>query len=129
MSEFLPFWPKAAVTAASVASGTDQNVYTRALPTNGFTEVVAQIVLDSKVWDGVGNGSIQGIPQLSNDGVTWKDSTTTFAAVSSATSVPYQEAIKITEIGAFMRIKIKFSSSSGTTHLAATVMITGVGRS
>ena len=46
MAQFLPFWPKAAA-GAYLANGADGYVFSKALPTNGFKEVVIQREIDA----------------------------------------------------------------------------------
>jgi hypothetical protein len=47
MSEYLPFWPKAGIGAYVANGGNSVVIYSRALPTNGFTEVIIQMEIDA----------------------------------------------------------------------------------
>jgi hypothetical protein len=130
MSEYLPFWPKAAMIGYVNASGSPIDIFTRALPTNGFTEVVAQVECDGRV--GGANSTITPTPQISNDGINWEDVTlgTAFPAIDPGDTYPMKDVRKITDVGAFMRFKVRLAISSGTDVLVGgTIMISGAGRS
>ena len=123
-SQFLPFWRKAAAMAY-VSSGTPQYVYTTALPTNGFTEVVSELVVDAEI---AANSTITVYPEISNDGINWEQQTN-FTAITPGGTYPKKEVIKGTEIAAFMRMKIKIELSTGTGWAGATLYIASTGRS
>ena len=131
MSEYLSFWPKAAVSAyLSAAPGTEY-VYTKALPTNGFTEVVVQVECDAKISHDAGSQIIV-TPQISNDGVNWEELTAdAFTAITQASSYPTKEMKKITTIAAFTRLKIALNEGAlgAAGIISGTIMITGTGRS
>jgi hypothetical protein len=128
MSEYLPFWPKAGVGAYFTNDAETKYVYSRALPTNGFTEVVVQMGIDA-AFGGNAASSIKATPQISNDGVNWKDITSTLTILANAT-FPEQKTEKFTEIGAFMRIRIELYNKEGATKfLMGPVMVSGAGRS
>ena len=129
MSEYLPFWPKAAA-GAYVVAGNSAYVYSRALPTNGFTEVVLQLQIDADF--GVDSDTyVEVIPQISNDGTNWEDQATGTFLLNAGGSYPKEIVEKFTEIGAFMRMKIRLYNGEalGAMYLAPTVMVAGVGRS
>jgi hypothetical protein len=128
MSEYLPFWPKAAI-GAYIADDQNVEIFTRALPTNGFTEVVLQVQ-----WDGqfatLVTSLFDVVPQISNDGINWKDLTSPAIQITGTTSVPVQKTEKFTEIGAFMRVKVKITNDEGSgSFMGTTVLIAGAGRS
>jgi hypothetical protein len=104
-------------------------LYTRALPTNGFTEVVAQLEMDA---DFLGSaGRLDCAPEISNDGVNWQAGTgfTTIVAAAAGGTFPAKEVIKITTIGAFMRFKVSLWDFTGAASVGATIAISGTGRS
>jgi len=128
MSEYLPFWPKAAAVSRVGASGSGNAavIYTRALPTNGFTEVVAQLEIDA---DLLGSANrVDCVPEISNDGVNWQAGTG-FTTVSAGGTFPAKEVLKITTIGAFMRFKISLWDNTGAASVGGTIMISAAGRS
>ena len=130
MSEYLPFWPKAGV-GAYVANAGSASIYSRALPTNGFTEVVIQMEMDA-TFGSHANTKIDVVPQISNDGVNWKELTSATLQIVSTTTFPAQDTEKFTEIGAFMRMKISISNgeADGLSHwIVATLLVSGAGRS
>jgi len=130
MAEYLPFWPKAAA-GAYVAFGTSANIYSMALSTNGFKEVVVQMELDATFGSQAGT-KITVVPQISNDGVNWDDLTSATLEILSTTTFPAQNTEKFTEIGAFMRMKIAISNgeADGLSHwIVATLLISAAGRS
>ena len=130
MSEYLPFWPKAAI-GGYIAWGTPSAFYSRVLPTNGFIEVVIQMEMDATFGTQAGT-KIDVVPQISNDGVNWNDLTSATLQIVSTTTFPAQDTEKFTEIGAFMRMKISISNgeADGLSHwIVATLLISGAGRS
>ena len=133
MAEYLPFWPKAAGIVYSAASSTNY-LYTKALPTNGFTEVVAQLEIDAEI-AGDGNTTITVTPEVSNDGINWQNlsGTFTFSPVTQSgggTTYPVKEILKITTIASFMRFRIAIVQAAGSaTNAGGPFMITGAGRS
>jgi hypothetical protein len=130
MSEYLLFWPKAAVAGYTLGSGEGNGaiIYTKALPTNGFTEVVVQFQSDVK--PSSMNGNIKVTPQVSNDGINWKDNTDeTLNTLSNGSTVPFQDTKKFTTIAAFMRMRINLYDGSGANLVAGTIMVSGAGRS
>lgn len=87
MAEYLPFWPKAGIGAYVINGGNSVNIYSRALPTNGFTEVVIQMEIDATFG---GSGwpaytTVAVAPQVSNDGVNWKTLSSTLSIANNAT--------------------------------------------
>jgi len=133
MSEHLPFWPKAACIVNAPAA-TTKTIYTKALPTNGFKEVVAQLEIDAEI-AGDGNTCINVTPEISNDGSTWENLLATFAFTTvyqagGGTTYPVKEVLKITTVASFMRFRIAVDQDVGSSTTAgATLMLTGVGRS
>ena len=69
MSQYLTFWPKAGIAGYATGSGEANGalVYSKAIPTNGFTEVIVQFEADVK--PGAANTNIKVTPQISNDAV------------------------------------------------------------
>lgn len=127
MAEYLPFWPKSGMIAYMAAS-TNQDIYSKALPTNGFTEVVVQVQLDAPI-AGDANTTITVYPQISNDGVNWEDQTN-FTALTTGGTYPAKEVLKYTEIGAFMRMRVRIAQAAGTSvNAGGTFLISGAGRS
>jgi len=133
MSEYLPFWPKAWIGAYVTNGGGTAVVYSRALPTNGFTEVIIQMEIDATFGGAAGGPpwTTVGVePQISNDGINWKTLTVTLLSIANNATFPEQATEKFTEIGAFMRMKITITSreaASGT--IVATLLVSGAGRS
>jgi hypothetical protein len=130
MSEFLPFWPKAAAMAY-VANGTTVSIYSRALPTNGFTEVVAQMEIDGVIC-GDGNTDIDVYPQVSNDGVNWQELTSdkfTTVEQGGTTTYPVKEMKKISTVGAFMRFRIAIYQNGSSANAGGTLLVSAAGRS
>ena len=130
MSEYLPFWPKAAI-GGYVLSATPSYFYSRALPTNGFTEVVMQEEVDADFGSSA-NTKIEIKPEISNDGVNWKElsSTLSIPATTGSGSFPKQLTEKFTEIGAFMRAKVKIINGEGADKwVVGTLLVAGTGRS
>ena len=127
-SAYLPFWPKAAAMAY-VAAGTTEDIYSKVLPTNGFTEIVIQFECDAPIC-GDANTTIDLVPQISNDGVNWEDQTApNFTAITQASSFPTKEVAKFTEVAAFMRLKIEITQSTASSNNAgATLHLAGTGR-
>lgn len=119
----LQFWSKAAV-AANVTAGTDQNIYTRVLPTQDYTEVVIQAVADAEIPP---NSSVTITPEISNDAMNWY-SLSSFTAISPGGTYPKTEIIKYTTIAAFMKVRIALSMSAGASNVCSTIDITCVGR-
>ena len=129
MAEYLPFWPKAGIAGYATGAGESNGalVFSRALPTNGFTEVVVQFEADVKP-AGV-NCTIKVTPQVSNDGINWVDNTeATLTSLTNGTTVPFNDSKKFTIIGAFMRMKINLYDT-GANLVAGTVQVAGAGRS
>jgi hypothetical protein len=134
MSEYLPFWPKAGVLAyvAGSPTGKTEYVYSKALPTSGFTEVVAQLECDAPIMatGGAATGSITVKPEISNDGANWTLAGTNFTAITQGgVTYPVKEVIKITTIAAFMRMRIEITDSANNSNIGGTIMIAGAGRS
>ena len=131
MAEYLAFWPKAAMVSAVSGSGSGNAalIYTKAMPTNRFTEVVAQLEIDADLLGG--NNRVDCVPQISNDGVSWQAGTgfSTVTSVAAGGSFPAKETIKITTIAAFMRFKVSLWDSGGAVSVGATLAIWAVGRS
>jgi len=128
MSEYLPFWPKAAM-GGYIANANSSVFYSRALPTNGFTEVVIQLQMDATFGTNVAT-SVGVKPQVSNDGVNWKDQTSPTISILANGTFPAQVTEKFTEIGAFMRMKVTITNTEGAAgQICATMMIAGTGRS
>lgn len=131
MSKYLLFWPKSVVAAYVTTALSQQVVYTKALPTDEFTEVVAQLQCDTTIaHDGASDIHVK--PQISDDGVNWETSATLFTAIDQSGSFPKNQTIKITTVAAFMRFKIELNEDPilGADGLVAgTLMIAGVGRS
>jgi hypothetical protein len=131
MSEYLLFWPKAAAISKASAGGSGGAaiIYTKALPTNGFTEVVAQLEIDADLPSS--SNRVDCVPEISNDGVNWQAGSgfTTVTTVAAGQTFPAKEAIKITTIAAFMRFKISLWDTGGAVSVGATLMISGAGRS
>ena len=132
MAEYLPFWPKAGIGAYVNSGGGTETIYSKALPTNGFTEVVLQMQIDATFGGVVGgppDTTIEVDPQISNDGVNWKDITSSMS-IANTSAFPAQSTEKFTDIGAFMRMKITITSwEAASGPIAATLQITGAGRS
>jgi hypothetical protein len=128
MSEYLPFWPKAAM-GGYIANGLSSTFYTKALPTNGFTEVVVQVQMDATFGTVVGS-TVVVTPQISNDGANWKD-LTAMTTIAANGTFPAQVTTKFTDIGAFMRMKVVITYSEGAPggQMCATIFIAGAGRS
>ena len=132
MAQYLPFWPKAAVAANVTGANQTENVYTKALPTNGFTEVVGQLECDATPVGLTANAFIRVTPQISNDGVNWQSLTAPdiFADITTGTTpYPHQETIKLTTIAAFLRYEIMFDDTDTASAIVATLMISAAGRS
>jgi hypothetical protein len=128
MSEYLPFWPKAAAGAFIATNPGTASVYSRALPTNGFTEVVVQMEIDA-AFGADGSTKIDVIPQISNDGVNWKDLTSGLS-INAIGTFPKEDTEKFTDIGAFMRMKMLFTNEDGiNTRVFATLLVSATGRS
>jgi len=128
MSEYLPFWPKAAAGAYVGAAGSGY-IFSRALPTNGFTEVVLQLQVDADFAPSA-NSDVQVTPQTSNDGINWADQTSATFKIVGLGTFPKQITEKFTSIAAFMRMKIHIhNGEGGALYLAPTVMVAGAGRS
>jgi len=128
MSEYLLFWPKAAAMAY-VPSSNYADIYSKALPTHDFTEVVSQLECDAQIC-GDGNTSMTVYPQISNDGVNWKELTgfSVMYGVGGGTTFPVKEMMKITDIGAFMRMRIKIAQGASNANAGGTLLISGAGR-
>lgn len=132
MAGILTFWPKSALLAwvTSGASASDF-IYTSALPTGRFAQVVAQLECDARI-AGDANSDILVTPQISIDGASWKDATPAFAKIEQGSSYPIREVIKIDTLGAFMRFKIGLweekVNGDVTVIIGGTVKITGTGR-
>lgn len=127
-SAVLPFWPKAAAMAY-LATGSGASIYTKAFPTNGFTEVVIQLGIDADF--GVqATTYVQVYPQISNDGINWEEQTSPVLQILSTASFPAIDVEKFTEIGAFMRMRIYLYNNEGAAAwFGATIEVTGTGRS
>jgi uncharacterized protein YaiE (UPF0345 family) len=129
MAEYLVFWPKAAA-GAYLANGGDAYVYSRALPSNGHTEVVVQLQIDAD-FGGNANSYVRIYPEIRNDGINWEeqDSGGTFNIPATGT-FPKQVTEKYTEIAAFMRMKTRIhNGEGGGAYMAPTLLLAGVGRS
>jgi hypothetical protein len=130
MSEYLPFWPKAGI-GALIGGASSVSIFSRSLPTTGFTEVVIQMELDA-TFGSHANTKIDVVPQVSNDGINWKDLTSATLQIVSTATFPAQDTEKFTEIAAFMRMKITISNgeADGLSHwIVATLAVMGAGRS
>ena len=128
MAEYLPFWPKAAV-GAYLANGGDAYIFSRALPTNGFTEVVVELGIDANFGNKVAT-YVEAIPESSNDGINWEQQASGTFSLAATGTFPKQKVEKYTEVGAFMRIRIKIhNGESIAAYLAPTVFVAGAGRS
>jgi len=130
MAQYLPFWPKAAVAVYTAGVANSKGyIYSKALPTNGFKEVVIQIEVDE---DFGGNASsyVKAIPQISNNGINWENLTPTGLSIAATGTYPAQDTEKFTTIGAFMRIKIELNNNEGgaLNRFSATVIVSGTGR-
>ena len=126
-SQFLPFWPKAAL-AGYIANANSEDFYSRALPTNGFTEVVLEMQLDATFGTNV-DTTIAVVPQISNDGINWEDQAAV-ATIAANGTFPSTTIDKYEEIGAFMRMKITLTNTEGAAMtLGATLYVAGTGRS
>lgn len=132
MARILPFWPKSGILAwVTSSSSVADFIYTNALPTDGFSQVVAQLECDAKI-AGDANTDILVTPQISNDGVSWKDATPAFIKIEQGSSYPIKEVAKIDTLGAFMRFKIGLweekVNGDVTVIIGGTLKITGTGR-
>jgi hypothetical protein len=128
MAEYLPFWPKSAA-GAHVGATSTAYVYSKALPTNGFTEVVIELEVDAD-FSSDPDSYVQVTPQISNDGVNWEDQTSASFHVHAGGTFPAQVTEKFTEIGAFMRMKVHlYNDTGGAVTMAPTIMIAATGRS
>ena len=127
MAEFLPFWPKAAVVGDSTPG--DVLIFTRALPTNGFTEVVAHLTCDGRIM-GTGNSSIVVTPEISNDGANWETRTgDVFNSITTGSTYPTSELKKLTNVAAFMRFRIMLRDLISPGPIGGTIAISAAGRS
>jgi hypothetical protein len=132
MSEYLPFWPKAGIGAYVTNGGGTAVVYSKALPTNGFTEVVIQMEIDATFGAAAGppNTTVDVAPEISNDGVNWKTLTASSLSIANNATFPAQATEKFTEIGAFMRMKITITSREAASGMiVAPLLVSAAGRS
>jgi len=135
MSQYLPFWPKGGIAAYApgVGQGNGAFAYSKALPTNGFTEVIVQFQSDVKPGGSNAHGvntGIKVIPQISNDAINWEDNTdATLDSLTNGSTVPFQDTKKFTTIGAFMRMKIELYDTNAASLVAGTILIAGAARS
>jgi len=117
---------------AAAVQGANQKeyVYTKALPTNGFTEVVGQFEVDATPIRSV-NSTITVTPEISNDGLNWETLTgDAFTAIDATiTSFPWQDSKKLTTLAAFLRYQVEFNDTNAAQDIIATVLISAVGRS
>jgi len=128
MAQYLPFWPKAALGGYLANTGSS-DFFSKALPTNGFTEVVIQMEIDATFGTNVAT-TVEVVPQISNDGTNWEDLAPSGLSAPANGTYPWQDTEKFTDIGAFMRMKIILTNTEGAVHyMPATVHVTGTGRS
>jgi len=129
-SGYLSFWPQAAVLAFVEGDpvGDTKYIYSRVLPTNGFTEVVYQFEVFEKIIN-TDASTITVTPEISNDGINWQTQTgDASTAVSWASSYPTKEVKKVSTIAAFMRFRIALFDGDTDTPVGGTIQIVGTGR-